>query len=121
MTTFPFTKSRHKLQGNTLVEVLISLSLISLLFVMGMMLFGTFTGINSPSQSFRNRALLENYLERPIDQENSYQEEAIIQGRTLQRKVQLLDRKKGLFLLEASCSYGDKLLERRSKLITIYQ
>lgn len=121
MTRFFMRKKTKKLKGNTLVEVLISLSLISLLFVMGMMLFGTMTGIQSPSQSFRNRALLESYLERPIDQENSYEEEAIIQGRTLHRKVQLLDKYKGLFLLEATCSYGDKLLEKRSKLISKHE
>lgn len=115
------THSLLKVKGNTLVEVLISLSLISMLFVMGMMLFGAFTGINSPTQSFRNRVLLENYLERPIEERNSYQEQHLIQGRTLQRKIQVLDNKKSLFLLEASCFYGEKLLERRSKLIRIYE
>ena len=110
-----------RLKGNTLIEVLVSLSLISMLFVMGMMLFGSFTGIHSPSQSFRNRALLESYLEKPLREPVSYEEEELIQGRLLKRKVLLLDELSGLYLISASLSYGEKELEKRSKVIRVYE
>ncbi|MEM6801594.1 MAG: prepilin-type N-terminal cleavage/methylation domain-containing protein [Bacteroidota bacterium] len=107
-----------RLKGNTLIEVLIGLSLLSLVFLIGMKALEGITGIHSPVQEFRTQALLSLYMQKELLL-IPFEEEVETQGRRLERKAIWLDEKQGLVLLELSCFWGEQKVRERKKIIRV--
>ena len=105
-----------KLKGNTLIEVLVGLSLLSLVFLIGMKALEGISGIHSPVQEFRTQALLSSYMQKEIPF-IPFEEEVELQGRKLQRKASWLEEKQGLIVLELICYWGEQKVGERKKII----
>lgn len=105
-----------RLKGNTLIEVLLGLSLLSLVFLIGMKALEGITGIHSPVQEFRTQALLSSYLQKRLPY-IPFEEEVLLEGRKIERKAIWLDEKQGLILLELSCFWGEEKVGERKKII----
>ena len=106
--------SVNSLRGQTLIEVLVSLSILSLVFVLGLMLFQQISGIHAPAERQQTRMMLASFLQEPF-YESDHLTEREIRGRTLVRRIQLMDRKRALFKVEVSAYWRGKLLEKRWK------
>lgn len=106
----------RKLKGQTLIEVLTSLSILSTVFVMGLMLFQQFTGIQAPVERQQTRLMVADWLsESPaFAPENEEREN---RGRLLVRRVRLIDPARQTYWVEVSAFWGERLLERRWKVM----
>lgn len=109
---------QYKLSGQTLIEVLTSMSILSLVFVMGMMLFQQITGIHSPAEKQQTRMMVGAWLEEPIDPLFPFAEREI-RGRRLQRAIKLYDQRRGVYEVEVCALWGQDVLERRRRIIQI--
>ena len=105
----------YQLSGGTLLEVLTSLSVLSIIFVMGLMIFQNMTGMYSPPQRLKTRALVKTWLYESIDDE--IEEERETQGRRLIRRITLIGATAGLYEIEVQAFTGEILLEKRKRVI----
>ena len=111
------TKIVRLLKGNSLVEVLSSLSLLALLFLIGLMLFHRLTGPMSPVEMQKSRALTESYLYEPLAIPIEESEEREIMGRLLVRKIELLTS--DLYWIQVSCFMGHQQVDHRNRIIRL--
>ncbi|MEM8897796.1 MAG: hypothetical protein AAGC85_06810 [Bacteroidota bacterium] len=103
------------IRGNTLVEILVSLSVLSLLFVLGSMLFQSLSGIHSPVQKFHNRSLVREFLYMPLQEDWEKDETWEIRGRHMVRRISSLGEYSGLVEIKVSCYWQDQLILERSR------
>ena len=103
-----------KLSGSTLIEVLMSLSLLSIVFVMGFALLQQLIGIQSPVQQFQHRTICRQVLYEPIASNYQAKEEREIKGRRLVKTIEAMEE---LYLISVECYWGDKLLLKRSRIV----
>ena len=109
-------KTTYHLTGSTLVEVLVSLSMIGLVFTLGMLLFQRLTSLNSPPEVFKSRALVRQVLAEPIDPE-VLESEREIMGRRLVKKLLVLQLEPALYEVQVQCFWGERLLEERKRYV----
>ncbi|MEL7531384.1 MAG: hypothetical protein AAFN10_08765 [Bacteroidota bacterium] len=107
----------RRLKGNTLVEVMMSLSLLALVFMLGMYQFHQIIGIQSPAQRFRTHAAVQHALDKALPDLGSNTEEEMVFGRRIQRDWQSIGRDNQLLQIRVRCYRGDKLLEERFRII----
>lgn len=110
-----------RLAGSTLLEVLSSLALLALLFMLGSVLFQQLGGIHSPLQTLRTRRIMGNFLTEPISLPLTRSEIRELSGRTCERTVEVLIPQKGVVRLTVSCAFGEELLDTRSIIMRIPQ
>lgn len=110
---------KRKVKGNTLLEVLMSLSIISLIFLLGMGLLQQITGISSPVQRFRTRTIMQEELEKTDFTFIPLEEELEVQGRKLHRKISWIDKQQGLVEIRLSCLWGEREIESRKKILQL--
>ena len=109
-------KTTYHLTGSTLVEVLVSLSMIGLVFTLGMLLFQRLTSLNSPPEVFKSRALVRQVLAEPIDPE-VLESEREIMGRRLVKKLLVLQLEPALYEVQVQCFWDERLLEERNRYV----
>ena len=110
---------KDNLKGSSLLEVLIGLSILSLCFVIGMMIFRQLTGIHSPPEKFKTAALVEDFLYSPPPLFFTTEEEKELSGRRFIRKLEMLSEKDQLFRMSVSAYLGERLLMERSRITRI--
>jgi len=115
----PSLSPNRKVKGNTLLEVLMSLSIISLVFLLGMGLLQQITGISSPVQRFRTRAIMQRELERTDFTFIPLEEEMEVQGRKLHRSISWINKKQEIVEIQVSCFWGEREIENRKKIINL--
>ena len=103
------------MKGNTLVEILVSLSVISLMFVLGSMIFQSLSGIHSPVQQFYDRSIVREVLYRSLPEVIEGSEEWEIRGRRVVRSILPLKTEKDILEIKVSCFWQDKLMLERSR------
>ncbi|MEO0899581.1 MAG: hypothetical protein AAFY71_24440 [Bacteroidota bacterium] len=108
-----------KIPGSTLIEVLISLSLLGLVFGLGVNILLSFTGISSPKEQFTTDLLIKNYLEEPLDSPFPLEEERMLQGRRLIRRVEIRHTKSRIIEIQVEAWSGENFLSRRSLITTL--
>ena len=106
-----------KLSGNTLIEVLTALGLLSLVFALGIGIFQQIAGISSPTQRHKSRVLMKEFLDAPLPFPFVRKEEKEIKGRQMVREIILIHPGKRLCQLTVSCFWKNELVERRSRII----
>lgn len=105
------------IKGNTLVEILVSLSVLSLLFVLGSMVFQGLSGIYSPVQQFHNRTMVREVLYRPLPEALEEEEEWEMRGRRVVRRILPLMSQEGIVEIKVSCYWQDQLILERSRYV----
>ncbi|MEL6194340.1 MAG: prepilin-type N-terminal cleavage/methylation domain-containing protein [Bacteroidota bacterium] len=111
--------SPSKVKGNTLIEILVSLSVLSLLFIIGMYLFQQLTGIFSPVQVFQHRTIAREVLYTPIPEEYQEEEELLIKGRRIIKEITPLNKEATLLQIKVSCYWDDQLMLERNRYISL--
>ncbi|MDX2247951.1 MAG: hypothetical protein SF052_14290 [Bacteroidia bacterium] len=112
--------SAYRFQGSSLVEVLTSLSVLSITFMGGWMLFRLIMGIHSPVEEFRTQLLTRQVLYETFTTE-ALPGEKILMGRTLVRSVTLLETQPPLLEISVRCYYQNRLLETRTIITPLRQ
>lgn len=110
---------KKKLAGNTLIEVLMSLSILSLVFLLGMGLMQQVMGIYSPVQRFRTRTILHQEMEKTNFTFIPFEEEIEILGRRLHRQITWKNPQQQLVEVKLSCFWGEQEIESRYKIINL--
>ncbi len=111
--------SKQKLKGNTLIEVLMSLSILSLVFVLGMGLLQQITGIHSPVQRFRTQNILQQEMEKTGFLLIPLTEEIEVLGRRIQREISWIDPQRQLVHVRISCFWGEQEIAVRHRIINL--
>ncbi|MEM6766784.1 MAG: prepilin-type N-terminal cleavage/methylation domain-containing protein [Bacteroidota bacterium] len=111
--------SPSKVKGNTLIEILVSLSVLSLLFVMGMFLLQQLTGMYSPVKVFQHRAIVREVLYRPLPDKYQEEEEWNIKGRRVVRSIRSLNKEAHVVQVKVSCFWNEQLMLERNRYITL--
>ena len=108
------------LSGSSLLEVLSSLSLLGLLFVLSMSLVGQLQGKQSPVFTYQTQVLCREKLYESLDPEWVKSEESwLLKGREITRKLDPIDEQKGLFLLTVTCKWQEKEILKRQRIIQL--
>ena len=107
------------LKASSLLEVLIGLSLLSLSFVIGMMIFRQLTSVYSPPERFKTASLVDDFLYSPPPLFSLENEERELLGRRLIRKLEVISEKDQLFRLSVSAYQEEKLLLEKSRIARI--
>lgn len=110
---------QYHLSGQTLIEVLTSLAILSLVFVMGMMLFQRLSGIQSPPERLQTRMMVAAFLDEPIHPSEFFTEKDI-RGRLLHRTIRPIDQRRQVYQVRVQAYWGKTLLEDRKKVVKLY-
>lgn len=102
--------------GQSLLEVITSLSLLSLLCALGLQLSLRLTDIHSPTEQQITRRVVQNMLWTPpnLDAESV---EIWQKGRRLEGNLTLISGDRGLYQWEVSAFVQDQLVERQSRYV----
>lgn len=109
-------RKKHKqtrgliLSGQSLIEILVSLSMLGLIFVLGAYFFQSLGGIHSAKAQLQTRYLVEGYLQAPVEPSSPREESLEIQGRRLERSIRLLSRASSLYEIKVVAFWGDTYL-----------
>ncbi len=109
-------KRKHSLSGATLLEVISSLALLSIIFIIGSLVFKRLGDIQSPAQVLKSRQLAEELLAAPIPYPIPERQEWELQGRRCERKIKVLVPEKGIVELSIDCYWGNRLLLNRKRI-----
>lgn len=109
-------KRKHKLSGATLLEVISSLALLSIIFIIGSLIFKRLGDIQSPTQMLKSRQVAEALLAEPIPFPVPERQEWELQGRRCERTIKVLVPEKGIVELSIVCYWGDRLLLSRQRI-----
>ncbi len=108
-----------KLKGTTLIEVLTSMALLGVLFVMGMMLLGKLTDIHSPVQRYQNRVLVLEMLNAPIALPFEKEIEQEIKGRRIIRTIEPFDLQRNLYEVAVTCLWQDQVQLSKKRIVIL--
>lgn len=102
---------KYRLDGNTLIEVLVSLSLISVLFVMGMYLWMQIAGPSNPIEQQKVRQMMLEFLAEPWPEGLEEQERE--QGhKKLIRSFEPIREEQGLFQVTVRMYSKDQFIHQ---------
>lgn len=120
MLKIKYTSLKNKLQlkGHSLIEVLASLSIIALVFVLGMGLAERFVGIYSPPERFVTRQLVQEFLQQEPPWQ-SVRETFWRRDRRIVYEVMMWDPEMGLFEIKVSAFWEGELVEKRSRFVRL--
>lgn len=112
-------KGPTHLNGSTLVEVLTSLSILALVFTLGMNIFQRLSGIHSPVEKAKTQSLIREVLYAPLPPLIAPKTETEIGGRVLVKTITPINEKQGLYEIEVSAYWQENLLDSRKRIIQI--
>lgn len=109
---------RLRFQGATLVETLVSLSLISITFVVGTLIWLQLNGYGAPDRTARYRMIAGSLIDHS-ERKGEFGEKLIeFEGVKFFRKVRVLNSESSLYQLRVECmTAAGKPLFERSKII----
>ncbi|MEM7373244.1 MAG: hypothetical protein AAF587_31760 [Bacteroidota bacterium] len=110
-------KTTH-LSGQTLIEVLTSLSILSLVFVMGMMLFQRIIGIHAPNEQQQTRMMISSWMNEPFDPLD-LETERDIRGRLLRKQIRLIDKRRQVYEVRIEAYWGKQRLDKQYKVFKL--